>query len=160
MLASLAVNKYKAATGRWAKYVGVNFENKEGEELQPHLEAVTECHVCALGACFTSAVKLGDNYKVTGSMSSTAGIRLQANDAGDPGHDAAIKAYFTPRQSSMIEIAFERGYGFYQIDKMNFSCDYDEFYKAKAFGEQYNMPHDRLEAIMKNIVENKGNFKP
>ena len=77
-----------------------------------------------------------------------------------------LKNIFTEHELLLIECAFEKDTSFWndRYDK------YDEYYnetkapkvfqQAKKFGEQHKKPVDRLLAIMQNIVDNNGVFKP
>ena len=61
-----------------------------------------------------------------------------------------LKKYFTVPQLNLIEIAFEQT----EIFKHPLKS------KAIKFGEQYKHPKSRLRAILNNILENNGVFKP
>jgi hypothetical protein len=63
----------------------------------------------------------------------------------------------------MIEIAYELGYGcFCESDFRDLSWEkQDELYeKCRQFGRGHKNNKARLLAIMENIIENKGTFKP
>lgn len=89
------------------------------------------CVVCARGALLVSAIRKYDD--VTGDQY-----------VWEP--EIASKRYFSLPQLVLMEAAFEEWY-------------YTS-YKAASFGGQFEESKDRLEAILKNVIKNKGTFKP
>jgi hypothetical protein len=64
-----------------------------------------------------------------------------------------LTSYFSPEQIGLIELAFERGDGWYPAD----TTDDDN---AVEFGERYQYNTNRMKAIMQNIINNNGTFVP
>lgn len=149
VIAAIKASKYSAEQGTWVDILDYNATKfEEGKELQAVIkDPAFSCNVCAIGACFTSAVKLGDNCKINEDMTLDRGV-----DIGNRGFDKdpVIRRYFTPAQVSLIECAFELGGGW-----AGNTSD-----AAAAFGEKYDYDDDRLVAIMENIVKNNGTFRP
>lgn len=127
-----------------------------GVELQPVFQQAN-CDACALGACFVSAVKLGNNCKLT-EDAKYDGFQFSTPN-GDWGSDttgmwSVLKRYFTERQLALIEFAFENGEGYYK--------DHDVANPDAASDFHYKYEDDaaRMTAIMQNIVDNNGTFRP
>lgn len=124
------------------------------------------CEVCALGACFLSSVKLNNKFKFKFSRQDPGSFSIQIKPLFEK-----LKQYFTVEQIFMIENSFEMGAGFLSdwdnvkklktfLKKASFDRLYKKYYwDAVHFGNKYyTEPDKRLEAIMKNIVKNKGLF--
>jgi len=111
------------------------------EQLQPLLiKDKGLCKVCAKGALFLSAVRKF-NKATVGDMSDE-NFKVAENIFGSTNFD-------------LIEAAFEkwdylRGNSTWNIPSLD----------AEAFGHKYDNDHDRLVAILKNIIKNNGTFKP
>lgn len=114
-------------------------------------QAQRSCSVCAIGALLISKARLFNHVPIS---------RLAAtNFYGEPGQLGAgrdtiielLDGVFTESQAAMIEAAFETTNVFTSMDAS----------KAVAFGLQHQRSHKaRLRAIMQNIVDNDGVFKP
>lgn len=138
---------------------GVYFRPEFNEIIEiPQLDkAITQikkqgghCTVCGIGGCFVSLVRLGDKVETEEIF----GVFIEPRDSGDDYKmKQLLRKVFTPDQLSMIECAFERytGHG---------DAPYQDRIKAAQFGRQYSDSKNRLIAIMKNIIKNKGEFKP
>ncbi len=154
-------------------------KHNDSEELQPILNA-SKCHVCGLGAMFTSAIGMFNNYTV-GDL----GGGIVESDV-----DKVLRRYFDKRTLAAVEIAFEDGNGYYKwpnplaygdharyqrentlskvsgfsyIDQVNNKvvAELTEYLnKAYTFGSCSYGPVSMMTKIMKNIVDNKGEFKP
>jgi hypothetical protein len=70
-------------------------------------------------------------------------------------NNSPLLRYFTLNQIQLIEHTFEGGIGAVYWDS-----DHSMVNKSHAFYSRYPDSKDRLLAIMKNIVENNGTFKP
>jgi hypothetical protein len=127
----------------------------------------TPCQVCALGGMFYSMVRRFD--KVPLSICNTVWEKgdMYADGVGHADIYIELSKYFDGHQLSLIESAFEKR------DMVEFD-EYDgierEFVTegleisdlidwAINFARKKNAA-DRLRAIMTNIIENKGTFKP
>lgn len=159
---SIRASQYTADTGIWCKLnTNKELSNQRGEQLQHLLQdtANTSCRVCALGACFTSAVKLGNDQLIDDHIVANHGANLSENDA-PPSRNRIIKRYFTPDQSKLIELAYEQGNGWYKLENVRGKEVLAISKKAVAFGRKYQDDSGRMIAIMENIVKNNGTFKP
>ncbi len=190
VIAQLSIERYHASHGNWCilyqqgsfsadHECGDSYRLEADRELQPDINKAT-CAVCALGAVFASAVGLYDNYQVDGKS---------AGGQFDFGHvSSLLKGYFDPIALMTIEIAFETGKGWYhwapevEIDNLDSGdiadarggtlynaaekkvIDINEvaglFDRAWYLGRKYDGDGKRLHAIMQNIVDNDGEFKP
>lgn len=99
------------------------------------------CNVCALGSAFMSLVNIENKCTV----------RKIVN--GQIDFDR-LKEVFGARNMTLMECAFESTTDYDHGDAEDF-----EKYAATLFGWKYNDDRMRLEAIMRNIIKNKGDFK-
>lgn len=124
------------------------------DEDKPHPEQLCEvleklpCKVCALGGIFAATVKRFNKFESVPNLNM------------DEGYDY-LNSYFSKQQLDMIECSFELGQG----RVAHWSFDPDSFpYSLEntciEFGEQYKAGEERMVAIMKNIIKNKGTFVP
>lgn len=109
------------------------------------------CTVCGIGGCFVSLARLGDKIKTEAAFGELV-------EAGDEPSDYFMKRklrkIFSSTQLSMIECAFEMydGHGDAHYQKRELAADW---------GNELNLDsRNRLIAIMKNIIKNKGEFIP
>jgi len=137
---------------------------KEGADLQKLLcsSKTNTCEVCGIGAAFYSLVRKADRFKLSGNMLNDAwwddreGIK-ELSGIGDDDMRKLLRKHFSSKQLTLIETAFEtyvagndNGYVPSEIDER----------KAINFGEKFDSSEGRLKAIMQNIIDNKGEFKP
>lgn len=134
----------RAVSARCAKEVERIFEGVLG--------GTQVCHVCGIGSLFVSIVKYGDV---------TPGEFFQASlDEGMGSGRAKLAKYFTQEQLSMIEYAFERsptGHTRRYIGRDPQLCERVYSYTWRRLPDDRN---ERLRAIMQNVVDNGGEFKP
>lgn len=150
---------YKAMSGT---YFESNIEVPASEvQFQKLLKKAKKegevCVVCAIGSCFTSAVSLGDSFKVDSDNESpyVDGIYLSAEDM----RSELLNKVFSKKQQNLIEQAFEGVDNNWADDADFVDCTVSSA-TAIAFGEKYRDVTERLRAIMENIIKNKGTFKP
>lgn len=141
-LKQIAARKMIASCGIWTdvRVAGSDVLDDAGEPLQPILHRPdTKCHCCGVGAIFIGYVRLNNNAMVMDGWYYEDIRRV----TGWPSDNL--------RQ---IEIAFEKGCG--RHAEIHNAKDR----KARGFGLRYEESEDRLVAILKNIVRNKGLFQP
>jgi len=145
----IKANKYYISTGRWVDVaveasdaVESGMPDIDQQALLYGLPAVPRkitCTCCAGGAAFLSSIRLADKAVIQGGAVETL------EEAADQ-----LKRYFSQDQIDLIEEAFEKGGGYCHTDKGD----------GVAFGLDYKDATERALAIFKNIVKNKGEFKP
>lgn len=149
-------------SGRLTKVLGN--EDLSNKELKPYIPKIRKnCHVCALGACFLSHVGLFNKFKI-GNMGvlsqeyyETIKSRQSTGYEGDEIKAVMLKS-LGKKNIALIESAFEAA----EMGDDDYGRDTDA---AILFGNKYQSGPDggnrkRLKAIMENLIENKGDFKP
>lgn len=113
------------------------------------------CEVCAKGAVVLSALRVFDGVIAEELRRELANAdEDEFGSVGDVSLDV-LGGVFDGDQLAMIETAYERGAwgdGLFLSRSMNQKCT--------EFGCEHDEPTDRLLAIMQNIVDHKGEFKP
>lgn len=120
-------------------------------------EGMLSCNVCAKGAMFLSHVRKDvDSCTID-----------QARRGADERHiEHELTDLFSEEQLDMIEAAFEGQADFYTDNHGEDTDDdgdvlpTDPGMKAERFAERYSDDQKRLIGIMRNIIKNKGTFKP
>lgn len=114
VIAQLKANIYKATPGKYVeihhgdakKIYGYQLRDRASEvELCKVIPKFEECHVCALGSAFLSAVKLGDQCKISEAFhyGGSAFQTVKAAKVIERGAEV-----FGRINSALIEAAFER----------------------------------------------------
>lgn len=158
VIAQIKAKKYNPIQGTWVKSVG----GQEYDDwlltascevdVRDYTKNMKACYVCALGSLFVSAVNKYNN--VYGTYDSVSTFEVFSS-IGTGENKSPLLRYFSSSQLQLIEFTFEGGMGaFYFYDNSS------TVERAYAFHEQYPDDKDRLIAIMKNIIKNKGIFKP
>ncbi len=143
---------YRVETGR---YVDIDYlyntnDNMWSADVRENFDVIVNCRVCALGSCLLSATKFKNE--------------LTFRDVKSPDDNEKttefLKSIFPPEQLSLIENAFECGLTSPWSDEMMDERVVDNVKDATRFGKRYSNPKNRLIAIMKNVIANKGVFRP
>lgn len=128
-----------------------------GEDLEVTLSSRTQCCVCEIGGLFCGLVHL--QY---GRREARVG-GYHENRAYEEDLRAALYPYFTPRQLTLMESAFEtttmvdhRDDAFYNEG----GCSFCQVRDAIEFGKFYDSCSDRFAAILQNVIDNGGEFCP
>jgi hypothetical protein len=151
VLKQIEVGAYRPLKGFYINDFTVTRVNTRTKSIQKLFDDI-ECQCCALGACLLSTTKYKNKLVVDDV------IELRSKS----GAWKLLKDVFTSKQLLMIEYAFEGRFG---GDRVGEDCFKDElsFPEEKEcveFGRNYVNSRPRLIAIMKNIIENKGEFIP
>lgn len=159
VLSRINSKQYNVTNGVWAR---IDEEKVTGQDsLQKAIiDSKVTCQCCALGGLMSSCVVFKNNVTVE-----------EADEVLDfslvfDGHDSlGIMELFGEKQLSMIELAFEKGTGFFhdeENDDANGCVGVDSKLANKciSFGRKYRSPKSRMIAIMKNIIANGGTFVP
>lgn len=148
--------------------------------LMKHSNQIEECHVCAKGSLFVSHFQFYKNYEIkTISLSEFYQFKNPQQrkpfipdyngDDIDIYENKELISIFGDLQWELIEVAFEKKhpYGteldvdmFGAEDEEQLEIGINQLNAAVTFGEQYQDDTERLIAIMNNIIENDGIFKP
>lgn len=114
------------------------------------------CKVCALGAAFISTINIANSYELKRIPSV-----FSRNDFYSEREDLTklLSRYFSKKQIDLIEEAFEMDRWIGVMDDC-FGTPSEKGIAAEEFGKQFKKAEDRLLAIMQNIVDHKGTFKP
>jgi hypothetical protein len=154
VLAHLSV--YRVYVGRYLQGRVPGIGDKD-VDLSCHLAAVEEnCDVCALGALLLSKARLYDNIPISSLAAEYSTWRRDAIEVSGTTIRRHLGDVFSQHQLHMIESAFEMC-SIVESPGLHEECDISD---SVAFGRRYNSSRERLGAIMENIVENKGQFKP
>lgn len=156
VLAQLENGKIVPAAGNYFDFYEIlnNLEIEEDskEQLCDVLNKADNCEVCALGAIFVSAVKRMDKI--------TVDCYSKHNGWGDGERFRKeeilmriyLRSFFDTSQLRMIENAFEQRH-------IHNNEKYEELFQISVFMYPKNMgPKSRMQAIMRNIIDNKGEF--
>ncbi len=148
VIAQIKLQQYIANSGSY--FYDINSPDYAYVKVKNILDK--KCKVCALGACIVSAARLfnQDTYEAVPVFNS-----INEN----------LKEYFDPNDLLLMEYTFERG----MLGELyNYSNDtYEKYYNtfdqatknaACFYGDAYSNVEDRLIAIMRNIIRNKGRF--
>lgn len=145
------------------------------------LDNKTDCKGCAIGGAMMSMIRFNNNALV-GDLDycDVRSMHLEYTKVVDMTQETVgrtissqLHELFGESQLMLIEQAFEWCKGTYSNPRI---ADYNQMtfeeiialkvrrtgksWKAYLFGRQYEVPRDRLIAIMQNIVDNKGTFIP
>lgn len=183
IIAQLDAARFQPKMGSWLDITNANkhYENMFDIDVDfdPDLQSFAtspecteqSCYACALGATLLSYARINDNFDLS--------HKYEISDINE-----LIEEEIFGDDVYLIEHAFEKGCGaasFYEADEddedgiaefewdgsifVNEDFDYqvhieEAFPAARKFGNQYVSDDVRLRAIMQNIIDNKGRFKP
>lgn len=137
------------------EYLSDNLNNlPEAGCAKANIEKLKTCNVCALGAMFLGQIDIFNKIQIEDVFRYDYKKNLCVRDEV---MREKLKDIFDINQQCLIECAFE-------IDDRSGQDDdtvtEEQIENAKAFGAQYIRPRQRLQAIMENVIKNKGVFKP
>lgn len=118
---------------------------------------VESCQVCALGAAFVSAACLGKGQSLQ-ELYNLAGYGFRRSTPL-PTIRETVERYFDIAQLDLIEASFEMDEGFLNQNEPTRKPS-PKGLRAVDFGKRYRGPRKRLVAIMKNVIDNDGEFLP
>jgi hypothetical protein len=125
---------------------GTGIQKFCGIELQQVIKS-NPCRVCQRGAILFSMVWRMDNYIID---ETDMGVRVSESEATP---NKFVEQLFMQKQLAMMEAAFEGDYGYGLTEDVLHKC-------FRFYDNHYGAPEDRMEAILKNAIKNKGIFKP
>lgn len=128
----------------WNLSTSIYFKAADGLEIlgqsikKISFKKLKDCKVCARGAMFISRAKLFNVYKLDECVND----EVSPNTAND----------FGRKNADLIECAFQ------------IAARWDDFsslaFQARDFGHEFPGHRDRLQAIMEEVVKNRGVFLP
>jgi hypothetical protein len=150
-------------SGEWVSPDYSNYNDHDYDAMQKHsfqktfLEgSVKKCECCALGSMMVSCTLFKNKVKMAqlddGAMDYPTIQNHRSQDF------MGFRNIFSHDQCMLIEIAFEQGKGYFFTPETEDPNDINS--RAIKFGKKYRSNKSRLLAIMKNVVKNKGTFKP
>ncbi len=142
------------------KDVGPALITKEDVDTNADAKEIMQdrnCRVCALGACFLASLDRYNNVGCSDLVANYGNNYHKGQSLSQFDTMKYLKRFFAPEQLDLIEAAFEMNV----CHRVVLERDNIELLKAKKWGDEYfNNPTERLEAIMENIIDNRGTFKP
>src|ERR1700690_660190 len=148
----IAALKVKQLTPKHQSYFDVSentflrMEANGSDSLKDTLKTIPTCHVCAKGAIFTCTV--ARKNKVTNRQ------LLNQDWRRSDSLSKSLQGTFSARQLRLIETEFED-------DDIDYGIgDTRPISPVMELHELFDNAEDRMIAIMKNIIANKGTFKP
>lgn len=163
VIIQISTNIYKPKTGAYINLIKTFDEDESlhDKDVKSNFEKIKSCEVCALGSLILSSTKYANKVNFTDIYNSTFIRNKNIKDL--------LISLFSSEQLCLIEVAFEKKY---QRDSDNFGrtiandngYNFDikleeDINKAKFIYKNIHNHHDRMIAIMNNIIENKGTFK-
>ncbi len=134
--------------GQFCSRFNEDDETKKLPQLSEKLKSTnTTCIVCAKGGLFMAYIGIVNNYEKPKLFCNAESIRFPEMEA--------LSEIFSFEQLALIETAFEGttfGWNVELTGRQELDC-YD-------FNKAYTNDNDRLIAICKNIIKNKGTFIP
>ena len=162
-IAQIKAERYSATCG---EYLGMSLPIIKSDEDPNEIDLQTvltddnnaTCHVCALGSLLASRARL--NNSVILPFDNTI-YSDEVEVFADKDHCLdGLRPYFTKRNLSLIESAFELT----NLESVDYESEAEaekysiELYAATLFGERYYDEGDRLIAILRNVIRNGGSF--
>jgi hypothetical protein len=186
VIAQIRAKRYIAEASRYVAGVKFKSEISGSEQINKNFDKIEECHVCALGAMLMSSthlgnkltfgdVKLNENYDDGVDDGDIEGAFCTIRDLHSPKVQKLFNNIFTSYELLLIETCFEgyeeEGYD-YEKDELIIQCDirwaenvndvkikHKDGIKCQQFYEKYENDEDRMIAICRKIIRNKGVFK-
>jgi len=156
VLAQVKKEKFFPRRGSYIKHLTIggnecDITTNRRNSVQKHFDEIT-CYCCALGACLLSATKYKNKLE----------FQDVCNLAASQSPWDLLRGIFPSKQLNMIEYAFEAERSGTRVGENRFNNYLEDGIKEACidFGRNYAEPEDRMIAIMKNIIKNKGEFKP
>ena len=181
VLQQIKLGRYIASAGSYIQALMMK-DGKErwemaGEDIKRNFTKIKSCEVCAMGACLMSITKFENKLKFSDVGASMEQLHNEKNIE-------LFSSIFSPEQLLLIEMAFEGDSGGTRVGVDLFGLSRNDFKKKIAkcgkFYQKFDLSdkksskmsnkeineyreiaeEKRLTAIMKNIIKNKGTFKP
>lgn len=154
-LAQLEADKYVVLAGNGYVWSWLDETVPQEDDLQDHLEALQDCEVCLLGACFLSFVRRHDSVRISELDRSPSGRSFLT-------HSGVVfdrlSQFFDKATLARLEAAFEgrlfrSAFNWAWIRRPGVEA-------AIAFGRQWDDPKVRAINILKCVIAHNGEFNP
>ncbi len=159
VLMHLDAMKIKAKVGKWVTPHGAPSEVAPNSEIRDVFSKMKSCHACAVGSMFVSAMLRADKFRGCDLDSANSWARDDSEDVyvefDDNDMTGYLKRFFSVDQIAKMESAFEQRDSMLDGDSV-----WDEYAKAVEFGLKHRSADKRLRAIMQNVIDNNGIFRP
>jgi hypothetical protein len=134
-------------------------DRKDLRDVLP--KRLKRCEVCAKGALLMSCITKFDNVPVEIDMVGSVDKANAMLDGAANYADFGLSNYFNQQQLDLMESAFE-GFraGWFNTHFQEPSYMLKAYLAIDRYYRGYEDPESRLVAIMKNLIRNKGTFKP
>lgn len=167
VIAQIKLGRYKAYAQTWVRpevrvngsprtYINLSLEFGPDAPVRELFlnKKIASCECCALGAMFMSCTLYNNNQTTKDFEDETIWFDERV-EGYDGGFSNGLNKFFSSDQLMLIESAFEGGDG-------AFNVPVDQAKKKSVLAWHDSLPDDkkRLVAIMENIIENNGTFKP
>lgn len=156
VILQLNARRFSARCGTFCLIPDNEMESQSGSIQQLFNEnKISSCFVCALGGLMMATTILNNNEDMTDFQHDFCdlGQTLAAGESPKNG----LRKFFSMPQLKLIERAFEgKGFGYFSIQNKKA----ENFGKKTESEDRHNDASKRMLAIMKNIIRNKGTFKP
>lgn len=163
VLEQLKNNRIKATSGEFVSFdhregYQLPFDNEDSVQEKIFSREIETCQCCALGSLAVSCVLFNNNVTIENAQDQLCNLGDGIFEERKFTH--GLTKYFSRKQLELIENAFEQGEGYFNECDIELVNSSENIEKAIKFGENYENVNNRLKAIMKNIIENKGTFIP
>ena len=141
-------------------------EDADTSQLCSVLGEIETCEVCARGALFLSTIRLKNHFQINELRIDDGNVSIRYDTL-----EHSLERAFTKYQQAMIEYAYE-GWDVAHVFADAFHEGvtggnpllediFDQLkHSLESFSMRYKNDDNRLKAIMRNIIRNKGEFKP
>lgn len=147
VIAQVQADRLNAEAGTWVEVAGASCGQILEEERA--IMAGARCTVCALGALVVSAARHADQLAAF----------FPAGLGGERDVFGYLRHWLPNEMLEQVEVAFEQGCGAVECWSA-YPEIRPEFAAAVSFGSRFEDDDHRLVAIMQNIIDNGGEFRP
>lgn len=127
--------------------VGLTWGAEGHRQVCEFTRKLKKCSACAIGTLFVAMVNKHNDLQINDYRA--ASLKTGACHV-------YLQRFFEPKQLGLIEAAFEMS----NVQASIKNCTLDEVRSAIKFGRKHQKSHDRMVAILNNIIENDGEFVP
>ncbi len=162
VITQLKVGKFEARSGMFVTLPYVTRTKGGDASLQVALlQDKQPCQCCALGSLVLSCTLFANKQTVSDGIAFEALGEMLDGTTGFGVLKNGFEKLFSERQFRLIEYAFENGDGYFGFSSWeDGKLSNGAIARAQDFSARHDDSTELLVAIMKNIIKNKGTFKP